>query len=209
MLVATDNSGGLQKQTRRNSLSKDVRSPVEDHDLVPSLPDNLESQTYSRVSECDGRPSVQVEPIAVNRMVTVSTGVQTDLSEVVHASCRSICHSSEPQTSTVSVSSPRPKCLGHRCSEHKLVRFHCLCIPSDGSPLQGDPKRQAVRLPDHCNSPRLARDALVLGPSASLNRDPTSGTGVNNCSETDPQICVSQQSTASQPPRLVSRSRQI
>ena len=28
-------------------------------------------------------------------------------------------------------------------------------------------------LPDHTNSPMLARDALVLGPSAALNRDPT------------------------------------
>ena len=45
---------GLHKQTRRNSLSRDVRSSVEDHDLVPSLPDNLKSQTNSRVSECDG-----------------------------------------------------------------------------------------------------------------------------------------------------------
>ena len=70
------------------------------------------------------------------------------------------------------VSSPRPKCLGHRCSEHKLVGSHCLCLPSDGSPSQGDPKSQAIQLPDHRNSPRLARDALVLGPSAALNRDP-------------------------------------
>ena len=38
--------------------------------------------------------------------------------EGVHPTCRSICHSSEPQTSTVCVSSPRPKCLGHRCSKH-------------------------------------------------------------------------------------------
>ena len=47
------NSGSLHKQTR-NSLSRDVRSPVEDHDMVPSLPDNIESQTHPRVSECDG-----------------------------------------------------------------------------------------------------------------------------------------------------------
>ena len=57
------NSGSLHKQTRRNSLSRDVCSPVEDHDLVPSLSYNIESQTHSRVSECDGRPSVQVEPV--------------------------------------------------------------------------------------------------------------------------------------------------
>ena len=56
------NSGSLHKQTRRNSLSRDVHSPVEDHDMVPSLPDNIESQTHPRVSECDGRHSVQVKP---------------------------------------------------------------------------------------------------------------------------------------------------
>ena len=45
------NSGSLHKQTRRNSLSRGVCSPVEDHDLVPTLSHNQESQTHSRVSE--------------------------------------------------------------------------------------------------------------------------------------------------------------
>ena len=57
------NSGSLHQQIRRNPLGGDVRPPVEDHDLVPSLPDNLKSQTHSRMSECDGRPSVQVKSI--------------------------------------------------------------------------------------------------------------------------------------------------
>ena len=131
------------------------------------------------------------------------------MSQVVHSSCRSICHSSEPQTSTVCFSSPRTKCLGHRCSKLKLDGSHCLCLPSDGSPTQGDPKNQTMPLPDHRNSPRLARDALVLGPSAALNRDPTTTSSVNNSSQTIPQLCVPQQSTASQPPRLVSRSGQL
>ena len=138
-------------------------------------------------------------------MVTASAGVQTDLSQVVHYSLyRSISHSSKPQSSTVCISSPRPKCLGHRCSEHKLVGSHCLCLPS-----HSDPKNQAIQLPDHCNSPRLARDALVLGPSAGLNRDPTSTTSVENASQTVPQLCVSQKFTTSQPLRLVSRSGQL
>ena len=64
-------------------------------------------------------------------------------------------------------------------------------------------------MPEHCNSPRLARDALVLGPSAALNRDPTSTSSVKNSSQTIPQLCVPQQCTASQPPRLVSRSGQL
>ena len=153
--------------------------------------------------------SFQNQIWSVNRMVTASAGVQTDLPKVVHSSCRSICHSSEPQTSTVRVSSPRPKCLGHRCSELKLDGSHCLFLPSDGSPSQGDPKNQAMPWPDHRNSPRLASDALVLGPSAALNRDPTATSGVNKTSQTVPQLCVSQQSTTSQPPCLVSRSGQL
>ena len=129
--------------------------------------------------------------------------------KVVHTSCRPICHSSEPQTSTVRISCPRPKGLGHRCSEHKLDGSHCLCLPSNSSPSQGDPKNQAMLLPDHRNSSRLARDALVLGPSAAFNRDPTTTSSVNNSSQTVPQLCVPQQSTASQPPQLVSRSGQF
>ena len=35
---------------------------------------------------------------------------------------------------------PDQKCLGHRYSEHKLDGSHYLCLPSDGSPSQGDPK---------------------------------------------------------------------
>ena len=203
------NSRSLHKQTRRNPLGGDVCSPVENHDLVPSLQDNIKSWTHSRVSECDGRPTVKVKPGPVNRMVTASAGVQTDLSQVVHPSCRSICHSSEPQTATVRVSSSRPECLGHRWSEHKRVGSHCLCLPSYGSPSQGDLKDQTMQLPDHCNSPRLARDALVSGPSAALNRDPTSATSVNNSSQTVPQLCVSQQSSKSQSQCLVSRSGQL
>ena len=69
-------------------------------------------------------------------------------------------------------------------------------------------KHQAMPLSDHRNSPRLARDALVLGPSAALKRDPTSTPSVNNSSQTVPQLCVPKQSTTSQPPCLVSRSGQ-
>ena len=165
---------------------------MEDHDLVPSLSHNIESQTHSRVSEYDGRPSVQVEPSTINRMVTASAGLQTDLPKVIHTSCRPICHSSEPQTSTVRVSCPRPKCLEHRYSEHKLDGSHCLCLLSNSSPSQADPENQTMLLPDHRNSPRLARDALVLGPSAAINRDPTTTSSVNNSSQTVPQLCVPQ-----------------
>ena len=70
-------------------------------------------------------------------------------------------------------------------------------------------QNQALSLPDHSNSPRLARDALVLGPSVALNGDPSATSGVNNSTQTVPQLRVPQQSATSQPPRLVSRSGKL
>ena len=72
-----------------------------------------------------------------------------------------------------------------------------LILALSGSPSKGDPRNQAKQLPHHSNSPRLARDALVMGPSAALNRDPTPITSFNNTSQTVPQPCVTQQSTTS------------
>ena len=86
------NSSSLHKQTRRNPLSGDVCFPVENHDMVPSLPDNSKSQAHSRVSECDGRPfcpgqtkSNQQNGHCIRRCSNRSV-------KVVHSSCISICH---------------------------------------------------------------------------------------------------------------------
>ena len=61
-----------------------------------------------------------------------------------------------------------------------------------GSPSQGDPKNQAMQLPDHRNSPRLARDALVLGPSAArlFSKSPTimCSTAIHNISTSTPGV---------------------
>ena len=66
-------------------------------------------------------------------------------------------------------------------------------------------QNQAMQLSDHSNSPRLTRDALVLGPSAALNRDPTAIPSVNNTLKQSPTTCCTQPATP-QPPRLVSGS---
>ena len=45
----------------------------------------------------------------------------------------------------------------------------------------------ATPWPHYSNSPRLARDTVVLGPSAALSGDPTPITSVNNTSQSVPQ----------------------
>ena len=106
-----------------------MRSPVETHDMVPSLQDNPQGQAHSRVPECDGGPSVQIKPSPINRMVTASAAVQTDLSKVVKSSCGPFCYSAEPQVPLYV--SPVP-------DQHAwdIVALNTLV----GSPTQDDPK---------------------------------------------------------------------
>ena len=46
-----------------------MRSPVEDLDLVPSLPDNAKSQTHSRVLARKGAQSVS--PVTIPALTTI------------------------------------------------------------------------------------------------------------------------------------------
>ena len=62
-------------------------------------------------------------------LLSRSNQVQTDLPEVVHTSCKLIRHSSEPQTSTVRISCPRPKGLGHRCSKLNWTNLSAYAYP--------------------------------------------------------------------------------
>ena len=154
-----------------------------------SLPDNLKGQTHSRVSECDDRPPLQVNQVHPTEW-SLHPQIFKQICQKWFTPHVDLFATRLNHRLPMYVSSPRPKCLGHRCSKHNLDGSHCLCLPSDGSPSQGDLKNQAVPLPDHCETPRIAMDALVLGPSAALNRDPTSTTIVNNSSQTVPQLYV-------------------
>ena len=72
-----------------------------------------------------------------------------------------------------------------------LIWSHSLHLPSYGSLSQDDPKNPSVQLSHHPDSPRKA---LVLGPFAALNRNPTLITNANNTSLAVSQSSGSQQS---------------
>ena len=103
-------------------------------------------------------------------MVTASAGVQTDLSQVVHSSCRSFATHLNHKVSLYV--SPVP--------DQNAWDMHALNINGLGltayayrsmALLHRVIENQAIQLPNHCTSPRLARDALVFGTECS-NRLP-------------------------------------
>ena len=171
VLVATDNStviAYINKQ--RETHSAEMCALL--CDLVPSLPDNPKSQTHSG-------------------MDIASTCNQTDLSKVVHSSCRSVCHSSEP--SYVSPVTDR------NAWDVDALNINWLGLTAYAYPsmalLYRLIQKKNRQCSHHCNCPRPARDALVLGPSAALHIDPTSVTSVNDTPQTALHPGVSQQSS--------------
>ena len=200
VLVATDSS--LHQQTGRDSLSRDVRPSMEDHELVSSIQNISTCQTHSIVPKCHRGPPVQINSNSVNRVVSTPSGVQKNLHKVVHTSGGSVCHSAKPQVATICLSSSRSKCMEHRCSKHRLVKPCSLCLPSNSSTSKSNTKGPPAQLPPN---PGLATHALVLGSGPSIRGNSTSVA----CISKSTQAGVSQQSAISQPPCLVSRSEQF
>ena len=101
------NGSSLHQQTGRDSLSRDVRPSMENHELVSSIQNISTCQTHSRVPKCDRGLPVQINSNSVNGVVTTPSGVQKNLHKVIHTSGGSVCHSSKPQVATIRLSSSR------------------------------------------------------------------------------------------------------
>ena len=75
------NGISLHQQTGWDSLSRDVRPSMENHELVSSIQNIATCQTHSRVPKCDRGLPVQINSNSVNRVVSTPSG-------------GSVCHSS-------------------------------------------------------------------------------------------------------------------
>ena len=101
------NGSSLHQQTGRDSLSRDVRRSMEDHELVSSIQNISTCQTHSRMPKCDRGLPVQTNSNSVNGVVSTPSGVQKNLHKVVHTSGGSVCHSAKPQVATICLSRSR------------------------------------------------------------------------------------------------------
>ena len=74
------------------------------------------------------------------------------------------------QTSNLCITSPRCKCTEHRCIEHLLGGSGWLCLLSCSSHSKSHSENEHLQVQNDCSGPRVAHDALVLGPSESINQ---------------------------------------
>ena len=141
--------------------------------LVPPQRYNPEGKAYSRSLECDSGQTVQTQPSDSNRVVPISAGIHSLVFQVDPTSGGFVCNPVQSQTTTVCLTGARLDSLGSRCFESTLGSIGGVRLSPRVSGSPGNLKVEGSGLSQddpHC--PRMAKHALVLGPSESVSSDP-------------------------------------
>ena len=198
------NCGLLYQQGRRHSLLRNVCFDVENSGLVQCQGDLHQSQTYSRESQYDSRFPVQEGQGHSDRVVFASSGISRNLPSLAQANGGSVCHQLECQTSNLRISCPRRQGLADRCIEHLLGGSGRLCFLSSGHPSPVSSENDHLQVQGHCDSTRVAGDALVLGSGGIVSQDSTEASSSAQSTEATFQSQIPQESGVSESPCVVS-----
>ena len=131
--------------------------------LLQSSKHTHKSQTHSGLPQCHN----------LDRMVSSSSNIQSNLQSLAHTNGGHVCHQIESQATNLCLTSPRCKCYEHRCIEHLLGGSGRLCLLSCSSHTKG-----------HTESTRVAQNALVLGSSQSVNQAPITAASLASSAKT-------------------------
>ena len=198
------NCGLIYQQGRRHSLLRNVCFDVENSGMVQCQGDPYKSQTYSRESQCNSRFPVQEGQGHPDRVVSSSSGLSRNLPSLAQANGGSVCHQLECQTSNLRICCPRRQGLADRCIEHLLGGSGHLCFLSSGHPSPVSSENDHLQVQGHCDSTRVAGDALVLGSGGIVSQDSTEASSSAQSTEATFQSQIPQESGVSESPCVVS-----
>ena len=166
------NGSLLHKQTGRYEIRLSLCPPLETAVLVSPPGNKSKGSTHTRSVECDSGQTVQTQSADPDRVVPLSTGIQSLVLEMGPATGRPICNPVLLQTPQVCVSSTGSDSLGSRHHEPAMGESGCVrlspSLPSQPSDLKGSGSGLSQNDPD---CPRVAQHALVLGPCQPFSSD--------------------------------------
>ena len=191
--IVQHNSGLVHKQARGYEVRLSLCPPVETSVLVPSQGHNPTGQTHSRSLECDSRQTVQAQSSNPDRVVPLSTGVQSVVLRVGAPTGGFICDSVQSQTTQLI-----------------LGASECIRLPSSRPASPGNLKVTGSGLSQNdSDCPRLTKHALVLGPGGPISADSIQSTSGKGPVDSTVQRAASQEPQESQSPCLAPRSSAI
>ena len=165
---------GLYQQGRRHSLLLNVCSDVENSGMVQAREIHIRTRHIpGNLNDCDSRFRIQEGQGHSDRMVSAPSGLSGNLPSLAQANGGSVCHQLECQTANLCISCSRRQGLADRCVEHLLGGSGRLCLLSSGHPAPVNSENDHLQVQGHCDSTRVARNALVLGSGGIVSQDST------------------------------------
>ena len=203
--------GGLvHKQAGGYEVRLSVCPPVETSVLVPPQRHNSEGKTHSRSLECDSGQAVQTQPGDSNGVVPFPAGIRSLVFQVDPASGGFVCNPVQSQTSTLCLTGTRLGSLGSRCPESTMGSFGGVRLSPRVPAPPGNFKVEGSGLSqDDPHRSRMAKHALVLGPSEPVRSDSLQASPGTRSSDSTFQRDDSQESRKPQSSCLAPRSLTI
>ena len=146
----------------RLSLCPTLEAPI----LVSSQEDNSSGQTHSGSLECHSRQAIPAQSGDPDRVVPVSTGIQSLVLQLGPTADGSVCHPIQSQASQVCLSGAGLDSLGSGCSQPIVEQSSSIPSQSGHIKTGGSGLSQ-----NDINRPGLAQHALVLGSDQSIKSD--------------------------------------
>ena len=125
--------GSLHKQTGGDSFPDLVQPSSGSCRVVCKEQGPFEGQVSARPPECLSRLPIEKRGSCSDRMVAQSESGVSDISCLGQSTHRSVCHTSEQETSSICISCSRAGGICHRCTESQLGRNVGICVSSISS----------------------------------------------------------------------------
>jgi integrase len=177
------NSCVIYKQTGRDTLSDTVsasrRAPLASAGQSGEPP----CSPYSRVHECSGRRSVQEASDSGHGMEPSSGDSPAVVFDVGSSGDGSVCHSVQPQVSSVCVSRAGRKSRSGRRDVGRLERADCLRVPSGSIDSLSSAQTKGLVGKAVTHSAGLAGKVVVPGTTRSLRRSTLGSSSVGEVAQ--------------------------
>ena len=178
--------------------------------MVPPQGDSSTGKAHSRSLECDSGQALQTQSSDPDRVVPVSTGIQSLVFELGPATVRSVRNPVQSQTSQVCLTGSASDSLGSRNPEPSMGESGYLRVSPSLSTQSGGFKSDGSGLcQNDPDSSRLAQHALVLGPGQSLSADSFSASFSKGSGESAVQRTVAQEPQQSESACMAPRASAI
>ena len=153
-----------------------------------------------------------MRPDHPNGVVSPSRGLPRNMQQVAPASDRSICHEVQQQVTSFCVTITGSHGCSSGCTQSAMGGSGCIRLPTSSHIGQSSGKVAGVNIQKNCSGcPRVAKHALVLGPSGHVQPNPTEPTqpaqSINSALQSDPSQKSDKSKSPCMAPRASERSR--